>query len=62
MTSRKHMIVGMTKGGLVSTHFSPRNLLLVATHPFGDIVVSIVVFSQIFKPRALFGPTIQLDR
>jgi hypothetical protein len=56
MTSRKHVIVGTTKGGLGSTRFSPRNSLPTATRPFGDTVVSIAARSQILKLEHFLAP------
>jgi hypothetical protein len=58
VTSRlcPHTIAGAVESGLGSTHFSPRNSLPIATHPFCNTMVSIVARSQIFKVRALSCP------
>jgi hypothetical protein len=56
------MIMGMSKGGLRETHFSPRNSLRASTHPFSKTMVSIAAHLQNFKVRTPSIPAMQQDR
>jgi hypothetical protein len=62
MTSRKHTIAGMTKGGLKPNYFSAHNSPRASTCPFSKTGVLIAAKPQIFKVRAPLIPEILRDR
>jgi len=62
MTSRDHVIEGMTKGGLREILFSPCNSLQSSMYAFGDTVVLIAALSWKIKTRACYDPAMRWDR
>jgi hypothetical protein len=49
MLSRDHVIVGVAKGSLRETRFSPRNSLQSSMYAFRDTVVLIAAYSRKIK-------------